>query len=150
MLSVLKINQPLVSRLIIPALQAPSTLEWTVIDRYADMGFHFLPLMSWLVLKMYSVSDLLAFYLIILGFPDGSAGKQSACNTGDLGSIPGWGRSPGEGNGYPLQCSGLENSMICIDRGVTKSQTQLSDFHSFSLSHLINRNSGEFQRACSE
>ena len=45
------------------------------------------------------------------GFPGGSDGKESACNEGDLGSIPGSGRSPGEGNGYPLQYSYLENSM---------------------------------------
>ena len=49
-----------------------------------------------------------------LGFPCGSAGNESACNVGDLGSIPGLGRSPGEGKGYPLQYSGLENSMDCI------------------------------------
>ena len=46
-----------------------------------------------------------------LGFPCGSAGKEAACNPGDLDSIPGLGRSPGEGKGYPLQYSGLENSM---------------------------------------
>ena len=46
-----------------------------------------------------------------MGFPGGSDGKQSACNAGDPGSIPGSGRSPGEGNGNPLQCSCLENSM---------------------------------------
>ena len=46
-----------------------------------------------------------------LGYPCGSAGKESACNAGDLGSIPGLGRSPGEGKGYPLQYSGLEKSM---------------------------------------
>ena len=63
------------------------------------------------------------------GFPCGSAGKESACNVGDLGSIPALGRSPGEGKGYPLQYSGLENSMDCIVHGVTKSQTRLSDFH---------------------
>ena len=57
------------------------------------------------------------------GFPGGSAGKESACNVGDLGLIPGLGRSPGEGKGYPLQYSGLENSMDCIDHGVTKSWT---------------------------
>ena len=50
----------------------------------------------------------------LLGFPGGSDGKESVCNVGDLGSISGLGRSPGEGNGYPLQYSGLENSM---DRG---------------------------------
>ena len=62
----------------------------------------------------------------------GSDGKESACNAGDLGLIPGSGRSPGEGNGYPLQYSCLENSM---DRwawwntvyGVTKSQAELKD-----------------------
>ena len=54
-------------------------------------------------------------------FSCGSAGKESACNVGDLGSIPGLGRSPGEWNGYPLQCSGLENTMDCIVHGVTKS-----------------------------
>ena len=49
-----------------------------------------------------------------VSFPCGSAGKESACNAGDLGSIPGLGRSPGEGEGYPLQYSGLENSTDCI------------------------------------
>ena len=63
------------------------------------------------------------------GFPCGSAGEESACNARDLGSIPGLGRSPGEGTGYPLQYSGLENSMDCIVHGVSKSRTQLSDFH---------------------
>jgi len=55
--------------------------------------------------------------------PCGSAGKESACNEGDLGLIPGLGRSPGEGKGYPLQYSGLENSMDYIVHGVTKGQT---------------------------
>ena len=66
---------------------------------------------------------------IFLGFPRGSAGKESACNAGDLGSIPGLGRYPGEGIGYPLQYSGQENSMDCIVHVVAKSRTQLSDFH---------------------
>ena len=65
----------------------------------------------------------------VKGFPGGSAGKESACSVGDLGLIPGLGRSPGEGKGYPLQYSGLENSMDCIVHGIAKSQTQLSDFH---------------------
>ena len=68
-----------------------------------------------------------------MGFPCGSAGKESTCNAGDLGSISGWGRSPGEGKGYPLQYSGLENSMHYIVHGVTKSWTPLSDFHFTSL-----------------
>ena len=62
----------------------------------------------------------------IWGLPCGSAGKESACNEGDLGSIPGLGRSPGEGNSYPLQYSGLENSMDCIIHGIAKSQTKPS------------------------
>ena len=67
--------------------------------------------------------------IITEGFPGGSDGKESTCNEGDLGSIPGLRRSPGEGDGYPLQYSGLENSMDCIVHGVTKSQTRLSNFH---------------------
>ena len=54
---------------------------------------------------------------VFLGFPCGSAGKESACNAGDLGSIPGLGRSPEEGKGCPLQYSGLENSMDCMVHG---------------------------------
>ena len=64
-----------------------------------------------------------------MGFPCGSAGKESTCDVGDLALIPGLGRLPGEGKGYPLQYSGLENSMDCIVHGVAKSRTQLSDFH---------------------
>ena len=67
------------------------------------------------------------------GFPGGSAGKESACNAGDLGSIPGLGRSPGERKGSPLQYSGLENSMDGIVHAVTKSRTLLSDFHNIPL-----------------
>ena len=63
-----------------------------------------------------------------VGFPDSSVGKESACNAGHPGSIPGLGRSPGEGIGYPLQYSGLENSMNCIVHGVAKSWTRLSNF----------------------
>ena len=65
---------------------------------------------------------------LLWGFPDSSVGEQSTGNEGDPGSIPGLGRSPGEAKGYPLQYSGLENSMDCIVHGVTKSQTQLNDF----------------------
>ena len=65
-------------------------------------------------------------------FPGGSDSNESACNVGDLGSIPGLGRSPGEEKGYPLHYSCLENSMergawqVTV-QGVAKSQTQLSD-----------------------
>ena len=57
------------------------------------------------------------------GFPCDSADKESACNAGDLGSIPRLGRAPGGGKGYPLQYSGLENSMECLVHGFTKSWT---------------------------
>ena len=60
---------------------------------------------------------------IVLGFPGGSAGKESACNAGDLGSTPGLARSPGEGKGYPLQYSSLENSMDYTVHGIAKSWT---------------------------
>ena len=69
---------------------------------------------------------------VFMGFPGGSDSKESACNEGDLGSIPGSGRFPGGGHGNPLQYSCLENSMDpgawqSTDRGVTKRQTRLSD-----------------------
>ena len=64
-----------------------------------------------------------------MGFPGGSDGKVSACDVGDQSLIPGLGRSPGKGKGYPLQYSGLENSMNCIVHEVAKSWTQLSNFH---------------------
>ena len=82
------------------------------------------------------VNDLLIILVTFFhkGFPVGSAGKESTCNAGDQGWIPGLGRSPGEGKGYSLQFSGLENSMDCIIHGVAKSQKWLSDFHfHFSL-----------------
>ena len=72
-------------------------------------------------------------------YPGGSAGKESTYNVGDQGSIPGLGRSPGEGKGFSLslQYSGLENSTDCIVvHGVIKSQTQLSNFH-LTLSLLL-------------
>ena len=63
-------------------------------------------------------------------FPGGSVGKESAHKGGDLGLIPGLGRFPGEGKGYPVQYSVLENSMDYTVHGVAKSRTRLSDFHS--------------------
>ena len=73
-----------------------------------------------------------SFYLPISTtnrFPCGSAGKESTCNVETWVQSLGWKDSPGEGKGYPLQYSGLENSMDCIVHGVTESQTQLSNFH---------------------
>ena len=80
----------------------------------------------------------------IEGFPDVSADKESACNVGDLGLTTGLGRSPAEGNGCPLQYSGLENSMDFIVHGVTKNWTGLSNFHLAStlglkLNNLVRR-----------
>ena len=83
-----------------------------------------------------------------MGFPDSSVGKEFACNAGDPGSIPGSGRSPGEVIGYPLQYSGLENSINCTVHRVTKSQTRLSDFHfthipQYKQTKLMGINSGQ-------
>ena len=64
-----------------------------------------------------------------MGFPGGSANKESACNAGDLSSVLGLGSFPGEGKGCPLHYSGLVNSMDCIVPGVAKSPTRLSNFH---------------------
>ena len=72
-----------------------------------------------------------------VGFPGASAGKESACSAGDLGSIPGLGRSPGGGKDYLLQYSGLENSMDCIVHGVAKSWTRLSNFHSLTQGIIL-------------
>ena len=81
----------------------------------------------------------MVFPVVIYGFPGGSEVKASACNVGDLGSIPGLGRSPGEGNGNPLQYSCLENPMDggawwATVHGVPKSGTRLNDFTSTSTS----------------
>ena len=73
---------------------------------------------------------------MIQGFPCGSDGKESACNVRDLGSIPGLRRSPGEGKGYPLQYSGLDNSMDCIIHGGHK-ESDMTEW--LSLSYIIKR-----------
>ena len=76
------------------------------------------------------------------GFACDSAAKESTCSVGDLGLVPGLGRSPGEGKGYLLRYAGLENSMDCIVHGVTKSWTRLSFFqftsHSLDVSFFFN------------
>ena len=71
-----------------------------------------------------------------VGFPGGSACKESTCSAGDPSSIPESGRSPGEGKGYPPQYSGLENSMDCIVHRVAKSGTRLSEFHLYQKGEL--------------
>ena len=80
---------------------------------------------------LYKETDVIFFFpaMPLLVFPCGSAGKESACKVGDLALIPGLARSSGERKGYPLQYSGLENSMDHIVHGVTKSHTRLSNFH---------------------
>ena len=77
-----------------------------------------------------------------LGFPGGSDGQETACNAGDLGSIPGSGRSTGEENGHPLQYSCLENSMdrgvwLATIHGFAKSRAQLSNEHVHFLSQTL-------------
>ena len=74
--------------------------------------------------------------LVLLGFPCGSTGKETAFNVGYVGLIPGLGRSPGEEKGYSLQYSGLENSMDCIVHGIKTNQTRLSSFHFHYIYYL--------------
>ena len=77
------------------------------------------------------------------GLPLWLSHQVPAYNVGDLGLIPGLGRSPGEGKGYPFQYSGLENLMDCIVHGVAKSQTQLRDFHFTSLQRIFKKSWGK-------
>ena len=93
------------------------SLGWRSLAGYSPRGY-----------KELDTTERLHFTSLLLS-SGSSEGKASACNAGDLGSIPGLGRSPGEGKGCPLQCSGLENAMDYTDHGVTKSWTRLSDFH---------------------
>ena len=81
-----------------------------------------------------------------MGFPGGSAGRESTCIVGDLGLIPGLGRTPGEGKGYPLQYSGLENSTDRIVHGFAKSWTRLSNFHfQFLVDNVVLVSGVDFQ-----
>ena len=82
------------SHLYITTGKAIALIIWTLVGKVMSLLF-------------YTLSS----FVIPLGFPDGSDGKESACNAGGPASIPELGRSPGEGKGYPLQHSGLENSM---------------------------------------
>ena len=89
---------------------------------------------------------------VFLGFPCGSAGKESVCGSETWIRSLGWEDSPGEGKGYPLQYSGLENSMDCIVHGVPKSQTRLSNFHfhfqrNYFLIYLLSLPPTAFRRA---
>ena len=107
---------------------------------YKSEGTHFqlrLPVSSfpqpWTIIILFIVYEISLFFFKIpqstyMGFPDSSVDKESACNAGDPNLIPGLGRSPGEGKGYPLQYSGLENSMGCTVHGVAKRWTRLTAF----------------------
>ena len=103
-----------------------ASLEWWIMDSGTQFQGLYIDFLYWqFISQLSNVVD------INLGFPGGSDGKQSACNAGDLGFIPGFGEFPGEGNGNPLQYSCLENSM---DRGAwwaiihrLQSWTQLSN-----------------------
>jgi len=85
-----------------------------VVFIYGDISINNVSDKKWKILKP------------IKGFPCGSAGKESTCSPGDMGSIPGLGRSPGEGKGYPLQYSGLENSMTVQKTGYSLGKMNLS------------------------
>ena len=81
---------------------------------------------------------------VFLGFPCGSVGKATACNVGYLGSVSWLGRSPGEGKGYPLLYSGLENSMDCYSSWVAKSRTRLKRLSSNSSSSTFKVNKNKY------
>ena len=108
-------------------------------------SFHFILLFrSYFHHFIFQFTDLFfCFRYSVIGFPGGSEVKASACNAGDLGSNPGSGRSPGEGNGNPLQYSCLENPMDsrawwATVHGVAKSRTRLSDLASLPLQSIFN------------
>ena len=108
-------------------------LNWTECLNYKDCWEDAVNLSPSLSIDLISSARLhfKAFFplpSVSMGFPCGSAGKESACNVGGLGLIPGLGRSPGEGNGYPLQYSGLENPM---------DYTGLSDFQYANTPKLL-------------
>ena len=119
----------------ITPFQRTRTRIYFVLKRYSytsgllpDPLFFFRPTFSSQITRKFAYSNLFFIGQLLsyfLGFPCGSTGKEYTCNARDLGSIHGLGRSPGKGNGNPLQYSCLENSM---DRGAwTKSRTGLSD-----------------------
>ena len=94
-------------------------------NRYQSM----LPPFSTLYTTCFFLISYLFFLIIFTNTLPDSPGKEPTCNVGDLCSIPGLGRSPGEENGYLLQYSGLENFMDCIAHGAANSRTGLGDFH---------------------
>ena len=93
-------------------LHANNITEFPLRTSFSASRFHVLYFHYWLVKGS---------FILYRGFPDSSVGKETVCNAGDPGLIPGLGRSAGEGKGYPFQYSGLVNSIDCIVHGVTKS-----------------------------
>ena len=91
-----------------------AVLAWQIPGSGEPGGLPSMGLHSWTRLQRLSSS-----MVVVIGFPGGSDGKESTCNVGDVGSIPGLGRYPGEGKGYPLQYSNLENSIDYTVHGVT-------------------------------
>ena len=137
------LQTPLTFRLVFVEIFFPNTEKKNSMISISKNLFIFNWRIIALRILLFSVKPQHPWYLLtdvsnfILGFPCGSAGKESTCNAGDLGSIHGLERSPREEKGYPLQYSGLEKSMDCLVHGVAKSWT-LSNFHfDFSLSKFI-------------
>ena len=97
--------------------------SWNVFTKKEFLNVYYV-----IVFFFFFLSPFWEWLLWKLGFPCGSAGKKYTCNMGDLGLIPGLRRFLGEGKGYPLQYSGLENSMDCVVHGDAMSQTWLSNF----------------------
>ena len=106
---------------LLPSLLKRHLLQETIFQHLLKTASHKTFLILFLALVIFLCISFIVYLPRWMGFPCGLAAKESVCNAGDLGSIPGLGRSPGEGKGYPLQYSGLENSMDCIVHGVTKS-----------------------------
>ena len=102
---------------------------WDISSSSPSFNSHLLTILNYYYYYYYIRLLFPVAWYNLLGFPGGPDGEDSTCNVGDLGSITELGRFSGEGKSYPLQYSGLENSVDCIADGVTKSQTQLSHFH---------------------
>ena len=106
-----------------PPVVEPQHCSCSQVHAAGDNGNHEAALLTDNVLKWSFFLWWHTFPLPLWCFPGGSAGKESTCNEGDLGLIPGLGKYPGEGKGYALQYPGLENSMNCIDHGIEESDT---------------------------
>ena len=111
------------------------TLPWFTQTRERSLS----PVLPYFYKTSILTPNILYHSYVYKDFPCGSAGKESAYNLGDLGSVSGLGRSPGEGKGYPLQYSGLENSMDCIVHGVQRVRHDWATF-AFLCLYLLDMN----------